>query len=42
MMQPTHTHSTLQYIHISVPEILLSNIQIKILGKIITKNGAID
>ncbi|HCU1906014.1 TPA: hypothetical protein OUH81_003479, partial [Acinetobacter baumannii] len=27
--QPTHTHSTLQYIHISVPEILLSNIQIK-------------
>ncbi|MDC5414655.1 DUF6367 family protein [Acinetobacter baumannii] len=29
MMQPTHTHSTLQYIHISVPEILLSNIQIK-------------
>ncbi|MCF4267271.1 DUF6367 family protein [Acinetobacter baumannii] len=24
-----HTHSTLQYIHISVPEILLSNIQIK-------------
>lgn len=28
MMQPTHTHSTLQYIHISVPEILLSNIQI--------------
>ncbi len=28
-MQPTHTHSTLQYIHISVPEILLSNIQIK-------------
>ncbi|OOW30695.1 hypothetical protein B2J59_11850, partial [Acinetobacter baumannii] len=26
---PTHTHSTLQYIHISVPEILLSNIQIK-------------
>ncbi len=30
MMQPTHTHSTLQYIHISVPEILLSNIQIKI------------
>ncbi|EPG2011851.1 DUF6367 family protein, partial [Acinetobacter baumannii] len=25
----THTHSTLQYIHISVPEILLSNIQIK-------------
>ncbi|EPQ2096777.1 DUF6367 family protein, partial [Acinetobacter baumannii] len=25
MMQPTHTHSTLQYIHISVPEILLSN-----------------
>ncbi|MGG6714090.1 UNVERIFIED_CONTAM: hypothetical protein KWF19_05440 [Acinetobacter baumannii] len=29
MMQPTHTHSTLQYIHITVPEILLSNIQIK-------------
>ncbi|MFW6403338.1 DUF6367 family protein [Acinetobacter baumannii] len=29
MMQPTHTYSTLQYIHISVPEILLSNIQIK-------------
>ncbi|HCA4924277.1 DUF6367 family protein [Acinetobacter baumannii] len=29
MMQPTHTHSTLKYIHISVPEILLSNIQIK-------------
>ncbi|UIM17416.1 DUF6367 family protein [Acinetobacter baumannii] len=29
MLQPTHTHSTLQYIHISVPEILLSNIQIK-------------
>ncbi|MFL1383206.1 DUF6367 family protein [Acinetobacter baumannii] len=29
MMQPTHTHSTLQYIHISVPEILLTNIQIK-------------
>ncbi len=29
MMQPTHTHSTLQYIHISVHEILLSNIQIK-------------
>ncbi|MDO7523842.1 DUF6367 family protein [Acinetobacter baumannii] len=29
MMQPTNTHSTLQYIHISVPEILLSNIQIK-------------
>lgn len=29
MMQPIHTHSTLQYIHISVPEILLSNIQIK-------------
>ncbi|WP_223525755.1 DUF6367 family protein [Acinetobacter baumannii] len=29
MMHPTHTHSTLQYIHISVPEILLSNIQIK-------------
>ncbi len=29
MMQPTHTHSTLQYIHISAPEILLSNIQIK-------------
>lgn len=29
MMQPTHTHSTLQYIHISVPEVLLSNIQIK-------------
>lgn len=29
MMQPTHTHSTLQYIHISVPDILLSNIQIK-------------
>ncbi|MDV7448889.1 DUF6367 family protein [Acinetobacter baumannii] len=28
-MQPTHTHSTLQYIHISVPEILLSNIEIK-------------
>ncbi|WP_409448792.1 DUF6367 family protein [Acinetobacter baumannii] len=28
-MQPTNTHSTLQYIHISVPEILLSNIQIK-------------
>ncbi|HAV5311129.1 TPA: hypothetical protein JI040_16905, partial [Acinetobacter baumannii] len=26
---PTHTHSTLQYIHISVPEILLSNIEIK-------------
>ncbi|MGJ7625344.1 DUF6367 family protein, partial [Acinetobacter baumannii] len=25
----TYTHSTLQYIHISVPEILLSNIQIK-------------
>ncbi|EPP9672242.1 DUF6367 family protein, partial [Acinetobacter baumannii] len=25
MMQPIHTHSTLQYIHISVPEILLSN-----------------
>ncbi|EPW8083118.1 DUF6367 family protein [Acinetobacter baumannii] len=29
MMQPTHTHSTLQYIHISIPEILLSNIEIK-------------
>ncbi len=29
MMQPIHTQSTLQYIHISVPEILLSNIQIK-------------
>ncbi|RIX18965.1 hypothetical protein D3X69_05740 [Acinetobacter baumannii] len=29
MMQPIHTHSTLQYIHISVPEILLSNIQKK-------------
>lgn len=29
MMQPIHTYSTLQYIHISVPEILLSNIQIK-------------
>lgn len=29
MMQPIHTHPTLQYIHISVPEILLSNIQIK-------------
>ncbi len=29
MMQPIHTHSTLQYIHISVLEILLSNIQIK-------------
>lgn len=29
MMQHTHTHSTLQYIHISVPEILLSNIEIK-------------
>ncbi|MFV5479260.1 DUF6367 family protein [Acinetobacter baumannii] len=29
MMQPIHTHSTLQYIHISVPKILLSNIQIK-------------
>ncbi|WP_406874886.1 DUF6367 family protein [Acinetobacter baumannii] len=29
MMQPTHTHSTLQYIHISVPEILLSNIEIE-------------
>lgn len=29
MMQPIHTHSTLQYIHISVPEILLSIIQIK-------------
>ncbi|MDC5256851.1 DUF6367 family protein [Acinetobacter baumannii] len=29
MMQPTNTNSTLQYIHISVPEILLSNIQIK-------------
>ena len=42
MMQPANTNSTLQYIHISVPEILLSNIQIKILGKIITKNGAID
>ena len=42
MMQPIHTHSTLQYIHISVPEILLSNIEIKILGKIIIKNGAID
>ncbi|AVI32130.1 hypothetical protein CSB68_1964 [Acinetobacter baumannii] len=28
-MQPIHTHSTLQYIHISVPEILLSNIEIK-------------
>ncbi|WP_416661059.1 DUF6367 family protein [Acinetobacter baumannii] len=28
-MQPTNTHSTLQYIHISVPEILLSNIEIK-------------
>ncbi|MFV5598823.1 DUF6367 family protein [Acinetobacter baumannii] len=28
-MQLTHTHSTLQYIHISVPEILLSNIEIK-------------
>ncbi|WP_407479670.1 DUF6367 family protein [Acinetobacter baumannii] len=28
-MQPTNIHSTLQYIHISVPEILLSNIQIK-------------
>ncbi|EMI2008894.1 hypothetical protein RGM22_002469, partial [Acinetobacter baumannii] len=26
---PTHTHSTLQYIHISIPEILLSNIEIK-------------
>lgn len=29
MMQPIHTHSTLQYIHISVHEILLSNIEIK-------------
>ncbi|HFG6878142.1 TPA: DUF6367 family protein [Acinetobacter baumannii] len=29
MMQPTNTNSTLQYIHISVPEILLSNIEIK-------------
>ncbi|MDC5077521.1 DUF6367 family protein [Acinetobacter baumannii] len=29
MMQPIHTYSTLQYIHISVPEILLSNIEIK-------------
>ncbi|HFX6174916.1 TPA: DUF6367 family protein [Acinetobacter baumannii] len=29
MMQPANTNSTLQYIHISVPEILLSNIQIK-------------
>lgn len=29
MMHPTNTNSTLQYIHISVPEILLSNIQIK-------------
>ncbi|HAV5586748.1 TPA: hypothetical protein JI109_02410 [Acinetobacter baumannii] len=29
MMQPNNTHSTLQYIHISVPEILLSNIHIK-------------
>lgn len=29
MQQSPHTHSTLQYIHISVPEILLSNIQIK-------------
>lgn len=29
MMQPTYTHSALQYIHISVPEILLSNIEIK-------------
>ncbi|KCZ37114.1 hypothetical protein J830_4655 [Acinetobacter baumannii 25691_7] len=28
MMQPTHTHSTLQYIHISVPEIL--NVFVKI------------
>ncbi|WP_434964759.1 DUF6367 family protein [Acinetobacter baumannii] len=28
-MQPTNTNSTLQYIHISVPEILLSNIEIK-------------
>ncbi|HIE1081405.1 TPA: DUF6367 family protein [Acinetobacter baumannii] len=28
-MQPANTNSTLQYIHISVPEILLSNIQIK-------------
>ncbi|WP_410566545.1 DUF6367 family protein [Acinetobacter sp. H1(2024)] len=29
MMQLTQTQSTLQYIHISVPEILLSNIQLK-------------
>ncbi|MEQ1067704.1 DUF6367 family protein [Acinetobacter sp. XH1741] len=29
MMQLNHLQSTLQYIHISVPEILLSNIQIK-------------
>jgi hypothetical protein len=28
-MQLTHSQSTLQYIHISIPEILLSNIQIK-------------
>ncbi len=28
-MQLTQTQSTLQYIHISVPEILLSNIQLK-------------
>ncbi|MEQ1107059.1 DUF6367 family protein [Acinetobacter seifertii] len=29
MMQITQTQPTLQYIHISVPEILLSNIQLK-------------
>ncbi|QNW93193.1 hypothetical protein IC799_10805 [Acinetobacter seifertii] len=29
MMQLTQTQPTLQYIHISVPEILLSNIQLK-------------
>ncbi len=42
MMQPTHTHSTLQYIHISVPEILLSNIQIKNSWQDYNQNGAID
>jgi hypothetical protein len=42
MMQLPQTQSTLQYIHISVPEILLGILNPKIFGKIITKNGAID
>jgi hypothetical protein len=37
-MQLKDQESTLQYIHISIPEILLGHIH----GKIMTKNGAID